>query len=306
MDVSIVLVSYNTKDLTRDCIHSLYQRTKEVNFDIWVVDNASTDGSAGIIKKEFPHVNLIENKKNLGFGRANNLAIEKINSKYVLLLNTDTILVNNAVKILFDFMENPENKEVGACGGQLYNEDMTLQSSFGTFITLDRHFKKSFGYNIDDYKLRLKNFINNKFKSKVRQEDAIRRIEDVDFIIGADLMIKKQVLDQVGAFDNEFFMYAEEEELCFRIKKNNWDIKFVPDAKIIHLCGQSVKEQSTPINTEKMKVLGKLLFFKKCYSLKVAKLAKIFYIIYYLRYFILRCFSFKQFKRLKMILEINI
>ena len=107
MDVSIILVNYNTKELTGDCIKSVYELTRDISYDIFVVDNASSDGSVQMIKEEFPAVKLIESPENLGFGRANNLAIKQSEAKYCFLLNTDTVLVNNAVKILFDFMEKP-------------------------------------------------------------------------------------------------------------------------------------------------------------------------------------------------------
>ena len=163
MDVSIILVSYNTKQLTKECIKSIYEKTEEVNFDIWVVDNASHDGSAQMVEEEFPSVNLIKSSENLGFGRANNLAIVQTQAKYAFLLNTDTVLLNNAVKILFDYMENPENAEVGVCGGQLYNADMSIQGSFGEFHTLEKLYKKSFGINFDRISIRYKKL----FKKKV-------------------------------------------------------------------------------------------------------------------------------------------
>jgi len=105
MDVSIILVSYNTKNLTRECLKSVYEKTEGIEYDIWVVDNASSDGSPQMIKEEFLGVKLIESPENLGFGRANNIAIKQSDAKYCFLLNTDTILINNAVKILFDYMD---------------------------------------------------------------------------------------------------------------------------------------------------------------------------------------------------------
>ena len=302
MDVSIVLVSYNTKELTEKCIKSVYEKTADVNFDIWVVDNNSHDGSAEMVEKEFPEVNLIKNSENLGFGRANNLAISNIQSKYVFLLNTDTILLNNAVKILYDFMEKPENANVGACGGQLYNSNMTFQCSIGEFNTLDKLYKKSLGINFTAIKYRFKNL----FKERVLKKDKHHFTAScaADYIIGADLMLRKSALDKAGVFDERFFMFCEEAELCFRLKKDGYRSIFVPESKILHYGGSSSYDQNTQIEVEKMIIKSNILFFKIAYGETFAKKAKFYYIIYYLRYLFLRFFTPKAFARLKMALEV--
>jgi len=214
MDVSIILVSYNTKDLTRDCIKSIYEKTQNVAYDVFVVDNASSDGSAQMIKEEFPDVKLIESPENLGFGRANNLAIKQSEAKYCFLLNTDTVLVNNAVKILFDFMENPDNSDVGGCGGQLYNVDMSLQDSIGEFDTLDKLRKKALGLNFNKLLYRYKHIFKTqvlKHKETLKEDKSYALSDDYnpDFIIGADLMLRKSSLSKVGAFNERFFMFGE-------------------------------------------------------------------------------------------------
>ena len=310
MDVSIILVSYNTKDLTRDCLKSIYDKTHGINYDIWIVDNASSDGSVQMIKEEFPDVKLIESSENLGFGSANNIAIKQSDSKYCFLLNTDTVLVNNAVKILFDFMEKPENSDVGGCGGQLYNSDMTHQSSVGEFDTLDKLYKKALGMNFTPIICRYKHIFktkSRKLKEKQEETSSVYTPDyEPDFIIGADLMLRKSSLDIVGAFDERFFMFGEEAELCFRLKKNGFKIKFVPESKIIHFGGASASKSNNQVKVEKMVLNGTILFFKLCYDEQVAKKAKLLYIIYYLRYLPLRFFSPKAFQRLKMALDTNI
>ncbi|MFA6988621.1 MAG: glycosyltransferase family 2 protein [Candidatus Gastranaerophilaceae bacterium] len=310
MDVSIILVNYNTKELTRDCINSVYEKTQGLEYDIWVVDNASSEGSVQMIKNEFPAVKLIENSDNIGFGRANNLAIKQSEAKYCFLLNTDTILVNNAVKILFDFMEKPENQCVGGCGGQLYNVDMTLQYSVGEFNTIDNLYKKTFGINFTKIIYRHKHI----FKTKIRKQKETLSDRDYvysptyepDYIIGADLMLRKSALDKVGAFDERFFMFGEEAELCFRLRKNGFKIKFVPESSIIHYGGSSAYSANKQVKVEKMLLNGTILFYKICHGEKIAKKAKLLYIIYYLRYLPLRFFSSKALQRFKMALEIKI
>jgi GT2 family glycosyltransferase len=299
MDVSIVLVSYNTEELTKNCIKSIYEKTEGLHFDVWVVDNASKDNSIQTIKEEFPQVKLIESKENLGFGRANNLAIRQSNAKYILLLNTDTILINNAIKILFDYMELPENQNVGGCGGQLYNSDMTLQGSTGQFDDLQFLFKKCFGLNWTSRFNRFKNI----YKKNILKENHSQKINiahETDFIIGADLMLRKSVLDKIDLFDERFFMFAEEAEICFRVKKYGHKIMFVPDAKIIHFGGGTTNKQNTSIEVEKMRLTSDILFYKICYGDDAGKVAKFFFIIYYFRYLFLRLFSPKAFKRLFM------
>jgi len=272
MDVSIVLVSYNTKDLTRNCLKSLYEKTSGVNYNVWVIDNASHDGSAQMIKEEFPQVNLIESSDNIGFGRANNVVINKVQSKYVFLLNTDTILLNNAVKILYDLMELPENVNVGACGGQLHNRDMTLQGSVGEFDTLDKLCRKTLGIKI-----------KNELSYSVHGEP--------DYIIGADLMLRKSALANCGGFDERFFMYGEEAELCLRLRKNGYGLRFTPESKILHYGGASSYSENTQIQVEKMLLSNTLLFFEIAYGKKCANKARLLYIIYYLKYLPLRFFS---------------
>lgn len=231
-DVSIIIVSFNTKELTKNCINALYEKTQDLNYDVWVVDNASKDGSAEMIKSEFPQVKLIESGENLGFGKANNLAITKSEAKYCFLLNSDTILLNNAVKILFDFMEKPENNLVAACGGNLYDEELKPTTSFGRLPDIEslliRH-------------TALKLVFPKQNKQIKNYEQSIDRTQEqeVGYISGADLMLRKSALAHTGAFDEKFFLYYEETELQHRIKKNGYKIYFVPEAQIVHLEGKS-------------------------------------------------------------------
>lgn len=290
MDVSIILVSYNTKDLTRNCLNSVYEKTTGLNYDLWVVDNDSKDGSPEMIKNEFPQVKLIESKENLGFGRANNLAIRQSNAKYVFLLNTDTILINNAVKILFDFLENPVNQKYGACGGNLYDENMKKSPVGGSFPSLKILALRAMG---------LSPFFKKAFqKAKYRKDEDFT---EVDVVIGADLMMRKSILDEIGLFDERFFLYIEETELQYRMKKHGYKSIIVPDSKIIHLEGKS--ECS---NRNMLHKYGELLFYKIHFGQKAVYLAKFIYVFMCLKNFLLKFFAFKELKQLKMILELNV
>ena len=307
MDISIILVSYNTAELTRNCLKSVYEKTDGITFDVWVVDNNSADNSVEMIKSEFPQVNVIASPENLGYGRANNLAISKVNSKYVLLLNTDTVLLNNAVKLLFDFMENPENANVGACGGQLYNRDMTYQNSFGEFDHIDDLRRKALGINFKKLYHRLLNIMDKKFgNQEVYRDYKAKYPHEVDYIIGADVMLRKSVIDKTGVFDERFFMFGEEAEMQFRIKKAGCRIVFTPGPEIIHYGGASSYNVNKRLQVEKMLLESNILFYRMCYGIETAKKAKFFHTVYHLRYFILRFFSPKAFRRLKQVLELKV
>lgn len=237
MDISVIIVSYNTSELTRNCLKSVYDKTIDVDFEIIVIDNNSVDDSVKMIETEFPEVKIISNKDNLGFGKANNQGIEKSNAKYIFLLNSDTILINNAIKILFDFMEKDTNNDVACCGGALYNNNLTNQISYGRFPTI-----KSLLYYYTLAKIYPETYKDKYFMAGILKND---NPIVVDYVTGADMLIRKSVLDKTGFFDKDFFLYFEETELCSRFIKSGYKNMIYPEAKIIHLCGQS------PLNGKK-------------------------------------------------------
>ncbi len=246
MDISIIIVNYNTKTLIKQCLQSVFEKTKEIEFEVIVIDNASHDGSQKMLKEEFPHVILIESDENLGFGRANNLGITVAKGRNVFFLNPDTILINSAIKILSDYLDN---NNVAVCGGNLYDENMHPTLSFCAMPSLCTEILVLLGlFN------RINKNIYFNFTSKPMK---------VGYITGADMMIKKIVLDTVGRFDPDFFMYYEETELTYRIKKQKYQIISVPDAKIIHLEGKSF---STNTQREKRILEARRLFYKKTHS----------------------------------------
>ncbi len=248
MDVSIILVNYNTEQLTLDCLHSIYKKTSGVEFEVFVVDNASLNDPSNAIKAAFPQVKLIKNQKNIGFGRANNIAIKQSSGKYVFLLNTDTALINNAVKVLFDFME--KYPQAGACGGNLFDDKMDPVHSFGFLKT-----PKSYLFRL----------LGLRYLCKREKNDTNRgKLQQVGQIIGADLMLRKSVLDEVGIFDERFFLYFEESELQFRIQKAGYKIFYIPDAFIFHFEGGSSKRNKK--FRRQIITQSEYLFFTLCYD----------------------------------------
>jgi GT2 family glycosyltransferase len=241
-------------------------RTYNVDFDVYVVDNGSTDGTVEEITDEFPGVKLIVNTENAGFAKANNMAIKETEADYVFLLNPDTVLVNNAVKIFLDFMELPGNKNVGCCGGSIYDSKMEPQIAYGNFPSLEETV-----FNV----FRLKKIFPGYYRERLRSStentnDAIRK---VDYIVGADMFIRMSALEKTGFLDEGFFLYFEDTELCFRMRQNGFDSVIIPEAKIIHLVAQS-SSRSTKIEKIAIREKSRFLFFRKCYGDRVARTVK--------------------------------
>lgn len=172
LDVSIIIVNYNTKKLLADCLASIYEQTNDIDFEVIVSDNASVDGSIEMLKADFPQVILIENNVNLGFGAANNRGLAIAKGKYIFYLNSDTILLNNSVKIFFDYWEkNGEKDNIGALGGALFSADMKYAGYGGNFSTLNHKLKVAF---IDFLRV-YKNSLFNK-ESGIRNQDLCRPV----------------------------------------------------------------------------------------------------------------------------------
>jgi len=263
MDVDIIIVNFNTKELIRNCLKSIYEKTEGVDYRICVVDNASTDGSSEMIKNEFPQVELVVNTENIGFGGANNLAMSKSNAEYIFLLNPDTFLINNVIKICYDFMELEENKNVGICGGNVFRDDMSPHWAYGHFPSLRQAM-----FDFFELKYLFKKYYFQKIKPICMNADNI--IKEVDFISGADMFIRKSVLDEVGLFDEDFFLYYEETELSYRVHKKGYKSILVPEAKIVHLSELETHNVKKLALAEK----SKYMFYKKSYGKKCGRMCK--------------------------------
>lgn len=264
MDVSIIFVNYKSEQLTCNAIESVLEKTEGLKYEIFVVDNNSQDGSIEAIEKKFPNINIIKNPINAGFGAANNLAIKQAKGKYIFCLNTDTLLVNNAIKLMFDFMEKEENQNVGVCGGLLHDVDLNVIHSGGRFPCLEGVFWK-FGLR----------YLFPKYYRKRYGLDCLAT--EIEYVTGADIMFRKSVLDKVGLFDENYFMYFEESDLCYRIKKIGYLIKLINDAKIIHLEGKSTKDE---LKKKKWFKSSEFYYFKKHHSHKF-HFVKLMYLFLY-------------------------
>ena len=200
MQISIIIVNYNTKQLTLNCLRTIYEYTKDINFEIIVVDNASSDGSVEAIKASYPLVKIIEPNKNLGFGRANNLGAKYAQGEYLFLLNSDTLLIENTLSVLYTFMKNRESENIGACGVSLLNGQQQKTISAGHFPSLLQEFSDI------GFRHLYKNYYNNKLSLafSIPKDGDVR---EVDYICGADIFMKKELFDKLKGFDEDYFMY---------------------------------------------------------------------------------------------------
>ena len=225
-DISVIIVNWNTKDLLRNCLNSVYQTVRNLFFEVIVVDNASSDGSVAILESEFPSVIRIVNIENKGFGAASNQALAIMKGKYALLLNTDTVLTSEAVNKLWGFCE--ANDKAAIVCGQLLNADGTKQNSIASFPGL---LTLAANTSLLEY------LFSRRYPSKrYKYTSPI----EVDSAIGACMMIRKKALDETGAFDERYFFFFEETDLAYTMRLQGWKIYQVPDALIYHLQGQSI------------------------------------------------------------------
>lgn len=247
MDLSIIIVSFNTKKLLSSCIKSVFDHTNGVEFEITVVDNGSTDKSADEAKKL--GVNVIENKQNLGFAAANNQGVEVSKGKYVLFLNSDTEIYDNVLEEMVKWMDL--NPKAGAVTCGLKNIDGSLQATGGYFPSLPRVFSWMTIQDLPFVDNIIKPFHPYHSKSLFFKGSSFYKSEkELDWVTGAFLLISKDVFRQTGGWDEKFFMYVEDVDLCFRIKKLGYRIWFLPKWSITHLGGSSSKSGRFSIVSE--------------------------------------------------------
>ncbi len=230
MDISFIIVNWNTKDLLRDCLESIIKTVDVLAYEVIVVDNASKDGSVEMLSEQYPQVKAIANSENRGFGAANNQGFAAMKGKYALLINTDAVLTAGAVQKLWAFAE--AHPEAAIVCGQLLNADGSKQNSIASFPTL-----LSLATNTS----LLEYLFPGRYPSK-RYEH--KEPLEVDSAVGACMMIRKKALDEVSFFDERYFFFFEETDMAYAMKKAGWRIYQVPDALTYHLQGQSIGHNS--------------------------------------------------------------
>lgn len=249
-DISVVIVNWNTRDLLDACLRSVLDEAAAAKLavEIFVVDNASTDQSAAMVRRRYPGVVLIENTHNPGFAVANNQALVLAKGRYSLLLNPDTLVLEDGLGALVRFMD--EHPEAGAAGARLLNANGSLQRSCSPEPTLGRELWRLF--HLDDFKPQGVYAMRKWPVDKPRQ---------VDVVQGAAMIVRAAVLEQVGLLDGGYFMYSEEVDWCTRIRQAGWRIYWVPSARIIHYGGQSARQIADAMFLQLYR--GKVQYFHK-------------------------------------------
>lgn len=282
MDVSIIIVNFNTLHLTKNCIETIFKKTTEVSFEVILVDNASSDGSKEFFEtdKRIKYFYLTEN---IGFGKANNYGIERAIGKYIFCLNNDTLLINNAVKLFFDYCEGKSNNNIhiGAVGCMLENADGEIIHSYGRFPSMKRILADRLISPM--YTIMGKRY--NKFNQKAINDYDL----NVDYVTGADMFVNRELLKKLGAFDSDFFMYFEETELQNRLTKAGYPSMVISTPRIIHLEGASVNREVPPNHSMKKHLTNKLVYNQQSEFIYMRKTHPFLaYILYRFFFFIIR------------------
>ena len=231
------------------------------DFETLVVDNASTDGSAQMVRSRYPDVKLIENEANVGFARANNQGIRQAAGRYLLLLNPDTEVRPEALETLIRFLETHEN--VGAAGARILNPDGSLQPSCYPVPTLLNEWLHLFHLDRE--------------RRKGMESWDVTEPREAEVLLGACILIRRRALDDVGLLDERFFMYSEEVDFCYRLRKAGWPLYWVPQAQVVHYGGQSTRQAATDMFLRLYE--GKLLYFRKHHGSRAARLYKLILLI---------------------------
>jgi len=249
--VSVVIVNWNTSTLLRDCINSVYKETEPGIFEIIVVDNGSSDNSCHMVRELFPEVRLIANKENRGFAAANNQGMAIAKGHYVLLLNSDTVVLDKAIDKAVAFADSHQQAAIVGC--RVLNPDRSLQLTCFMFPSiLNMLLSTTYLYKL---------FPRNRFFGREHMTWwGKNEITEVDVVRGCFMLVRQKAIDHVGMMDEQFFMYGEETDWCYRFKKAGWKVMFTPVGEIIHLGGASSRQTSFEMT---LQLRGSILLFLK-------------------------------------------
>ncbi|MDO9393295.1 MAG: glycosyltransferase family 2 protein [Methylotenera sp.] len=259
MDISVIIVSFNTIEMTKKALDCLFVSVGNFKMEVFVIDNASRDQSAEVLRRDYPDITLIENKQNVGFGRANNQAVPLIHSKYVLLLNTDAFVKPDTIIKTMQYMD--AHPKCGMVGVKLLGRDGILQPSCRYFPT---------PWNIFLERTNLKKIFKHvKLVDDMSWDHA--SVRNCDWVPGCYALIRKEVIDQVGLFDPRYFLYYEEVDHCFAAKRAGWKVAYFPDTPVVHIGGESAKLESAISSKsrqiESLQIESELLYFRKNHGL---------------------------------------
>lgn len=255
LDVSVIVVNWNTRELLAKCLRCVQDTVQRVSCEIIVIDNASSDDSVAMVRRDFPAVRLIANTENVGFARANNQGIPLAQGRYVLLLNSDAFVRPNCIDRMVAFMD--AHPKAGMAGCKLLYEDGRLQPSCARFPTLLTELFTAFGLD--------KLFSRSKLFGRYLMTDwDYNDTRPVDVIMGAFMLVRREVIQQIGMLDESFFMYSEEVDWCYRCQQAGWQVLFTPEAETVHLWGGSTG--SIKVETLLRLYRARVQFFRKHYG----------------------------------------
>ncbi len=259
MVISVIFVSYNTAKMSIEAISSLLASNGDFELEVFVVDNASKDDSVSVIKGAFPQITLIENNVNVGFGRANNQVLDLITGEYILLLNTDAFVQPDTIAKTIQYIESQPS--CGVLGVRLIGRDNEQQPSCRYFPT---------PFNLFAHRLGLGRWLPTlQMVDDIDWNPAITA--NCDWVPGCYYLVRKQVVDKVGLFDPRYFLYSEEVDHCFAVKKAGWQVVYFADTSVVHIGGESAKSDGKVTNSGKqlsvLQAESELLYFRKNHGL---------------------------------------
>jgi N-acetylglucosaminyl-diphospho-decaprenol L-rhamnosyltransferase len=223
--LSVIIVNYNTGALTKECVESLLKQETSFNIEIIVVDNASSDESVSFLRSDYPEIKVIESKKNLGLAGGVNFGIEEARGKYYLVLNPDIVVLPGALKYMIEWLD--KNNDVGMIGGQLVSPNGRIQNSCYRFYTpMTIIYRRTWLGKTKKGVKAVRRFLMKDYDHRV--------VKDVDWLMGACLMVRAEVVDQIGGMDDKFFLYFEDVDWCRRVWGAGWRVVYVPEAKFSH------------------------------------------------------------------------
>ena len=252
MDLSIVVVNWNTRQHLARCLRHVYETVGDLSFEVFVVDNASQDRSASMVRSSFPQVRLIENAENVGFARANNSAIERSQGRYILLLNPDAFVGERAIEEMVGFMD--EHPEAGAAGCRLRYPDGAFQLSCASFPSLRSEAYRLFWL----YKFVPRGPAMGHYGMTY---DDLSDVREVDVLLGAFMLVRRQTIEDIGPLNERFFMYSEEVDWCYRMREAGWRIYYVPLVEAVHVGGASTDQVKAEMVLELYK--SRIAFFRQ-------------------------------------------
>lgn len=289
VNVSIIIVNFNTRDLLRDCLKSVYEKTQGISFEVIVSDNGSVDGSVEMLKTEFPQVILVENNANLGFGTANNRGLDVAKGECIFYLNSDTLLLNNAVKLFYDAWKACARGSIGAMGCTLVDADGKLTESYGTFPKAKDLLKAMVHHTLAFYVKNMMKLFRMDI-SKLRPVPVYQKwIGDVDYVTGADLFMAN---DENARFDEKFFLYFEETDMQWRLAQKGLRRVIVEGPEIMHLIRGGRKKADDVVRYGSFSIMqaeiSRVRYTKKNLSVLTAFLLKLMISVQWLSPFILK------------------